>query len=83
MTALVFGIVRSAEAGWGDAFTLASLAAGILLLAFFIWNPAHADEAVTCCVPERWRGSRRQCPGRQYEQTTTHAAHTQRPGAGP
>jgi EmrB/QacA subfamily drug resistance transporter len=46
MTALVFGIVHSAEAGWSDPFTLASLAAGVLLLVFFIWNQAHADQPV-------------------------------------
>ena len=35
MVALVYGIVRSADHGWGDAGTLASLAcAGLLLLAF-------------------------------------------------
>src|SRR4051794_13363807 len=32
MTALVFGIVRSADAGWSDPFTLFSVAAGVLLL---------------------------------------------------
>jgi EmrB/QacA subfamily drug resistance transporter len=46
MTALVFGIVRSAEAGWGDPLTLASLAAGILLLAFFVWNQSGATQPV-------------------------------------
>jgi MFS family permease len=32
MTALVYGIVRSADAGWTDTGTLAALAAGVLLL---------------------------------------------------
>src|SRR3954469_2094763 len=32
MTALVYGIVRSADAGWTDALTLATLAAGVVLL---------------------------------------------------
>jgi hypothetical protein len=33
MTALVYGIVRAADAGWSDPLTVASLAVGITLLA--------------------------------------------------
>ena len=36
MGALVYGVVRSAEAGWGDAGTLMSLLAALILLAIFI-----------------------------------------------
>ncbi|MDN2676630.1 MFS transporter [Janthinobacterium sp. SUN033] len=36
MSALVYGLIRSAGAGWGDALTQAALAAGVLLLAAFI-----------------------------------------------
>ena len=36
MTALIYGIVRSAEAGWGDAVTITAVAAGLLLLAVFV-----------------------------------------------
>jgi hypothetical protein len=33
MTALAYGIVRSADTGWSDPLTVAALAAGVLLLA--------------------------------------------------
>ncbi|MEJ2794639.1 MFS transporter [Iodobacter sp. LRB] len=36
MTALVYGLVRSAEQGWSDPFTLSALAAGVVLITFFI-----------------------------------------------
>src|SRR3954454_24976392 len=38
MTALVFGIVHSADAGWADALTIAAVAAGVLLIAIFVTN---------------------------------------------
>src|SRR3954463_8304126 len=38
MTALVFGVVHSAEAGWGDPVTTVSLATGVLLLTAFVVN---------------------------------------------
>jgi predicted MFS family arabinose efflux permease len=46
MTALVYGIVRSADAGWTDALTLAALAAGMLLLALFVVNEQRAPQPV-------------------------------------
>lgn len=46
MSALVYGLVRSAEQGWGDALTLASLAAGIVLLALFTLIESRARQPV-------------------------------------
>jgi MFS family permease len=40
MTALVFGVVHSAEAGWGDPVTAVALATGVLLLTAFVMNEA-------------------------------------------
>ena len=36
MTALVYGFVRAASDGWGNAWTIASFAGGLLLLAAFV-----------------------------------------------
>lgn len=36
MSALVYALIRSASAGWGDVLTMAMLAAGLLLLAAFV-----------------------------------------------
>jgi predicted MFS family arabinose efflux permease len=46
MTALVYGIVRSADAGWTDAATLVAVAAGVLLLALFVLNERRAPQPV-------------------------------------
>jgi EmrB/QacA subfamily drug resistance transporter len=46
MTALVYGIVRSAEAGWGDTSTIASLAVGIALTALFIFNESRTPQPI-------------------------------------
>jgi predicted MFS family arabinose efflux permease len=46
MTALVYGIVRSAESGWGDALTIASLAIGVVLLAVFVFNESRAHQPI-------------------------------------
>lgn len=46
MTALVYGIVRSADAGWHDAATLSPIAAGLLLLLLFILNEARASQPI-------------------------------------
>ena len=46
MTAFVYGIVRSASAGWMDPVTIAALAAGVLLLAFFILNEWRAEQPI-------------------------------------
>ncbi|MGX9782921.1 MFS transporter [Janthinobacterium lividum] len=46
MSALVYGLIRSAGAGWGDALTQAALAAGVLLLAAFILIERRAAQAI-------------------------------------
>lgn len=46
MFALVYGIVRSADAGWGDPLTLASLTAAAVLLAYFVVNEARAAQPI-------------------------------------
>lgn len=46
MTALVYGIVRAASAGWTDAVTVATLAAGVLLLAVFTAVEAKAQQPI-------------------------------------
>ena len=46
MTALVYGIVRAASAGWNDRITLAALAAGLVLLALFLVNEARAPQPI-------------------------------------
>jgi EmrB/QacA subfamily drug resistance transporter len=47
MTALVYGFVRAAEAGWGDAVTIASFAAGHALLAAFVVTERRAVHPIT------------------------------------
>ncbi len=47
MFALVYGLVRAAEKGWGDIWTLASFAAASALLAFFVANERRADQPIT------------------------------------
>jgi EmrB/QacA subfamily drug resistance transporter len=46
MTALVFGIVHSADAGWTDAVTLVAVVAGLVLLALFIVNERRAAQPI-------------------------------------
>jgi EmrB/QacA subfamily drug resistance transporter len=46
MSALVYGIVRSATAGWSNPFTIAALTAGVLLLAFFVVNELRAEQPI-------------------------------------
>jgi EmrB/QacA subfamily drug resistance transporter len=46
MTALVFGLVRAADAGWSDGLTVATLAAGVLLLAAFVVNERRASQPI-------------------------------------
>jgi EmrB/QacA subfamily drug resistance transporter len=47
MTALVYGLVRAAEDGWGDAGTLASFGAATVLLAYLVANERRADQPIT------------------------------------
>lgn len=44
MGALVFGIVEAAEAGWASPLTWGSLAAGLLLIAAFLWTESRASQ---------------------------------------
>lgn len=46
MAGLVYGIVRSATAGWGDSLTIASVACGLLLLAVFVVNERRARQPI-------------------------------------
>jgi EmrB/QacA subfamily drug resistance transporter len=46
MSALVYGIVRSATAGWSDPLTLAALAAGVVLLTLLIVNESRAVQPI-------------------------------------
>ncbi|MGF6114959.1 EmrB/QacA subfamily drug resistance transporter [Janthinobacterium lividum] len=46
LSALVYGLIRSAGAGWGDALTQGALAAGVLLLAAFIAIERRAAQPV-------------------------------------
>ncbi len=46
MTALVYGLVRSAAAGWSDPLTAAALAAGVLLLAAFTISEWRAKQPI-------------------------------------
>jgi EmrB/QacA subfamily drug resistance transporter len=47
MTALVYGFVRAASDGWLDPYTLASFAAGALLLAAFVVTERRAEQPIT------------------------------------
>ena len=47
MSALVFGLVRAAESGWGDSWTLASFAAALSMLAYFVVNERRAEQPIT------------------------------------
>jgi EmrB/QacA subfamily drug resistance transporter len=47
MTALVYGFVRAAEAGWSDALTVASFAAAAVLLGLFVAVERRAAQPVT------------------------------------
>ncbi|HSV78783.1 MAG TPA: MFS transporter [Ramlibacter sp.] len=55
MTALVYGIVRSAETGWGDTLTLACLLAAVVLLGFFVLHERRAPQPM---MPPRLFASR-------------------------
>jgi EmrB/QacA subfamily drug resistance transporter len=47
MTALVYGFVRAASDGWGDALTIVSFAAGVVLLAWFVAIERRASQPIT------------------------------------
>ncbi len=47
MTGLVYGFVHAASDGWGDAETLASFAAGLVLLAAFVLTELRATAPIT------------------------------------
>jgi len=46
MTALVYGIVRAADTGWGDSVTVAIIAFGVGLLALFVFNEWRARQPI-------------------------------------
>lgn len=46
MSALVYGTVRAATAGWSDPVTIAALAAGVVLLALLIVNEGRAKQPI-------------------------------------
>jgi len=46
MSALVFGIVRSADESWSDPATIGSLVAAAALLVFFFFNEARAPQPI-------------------------------------
>lgn len=46
MSALVFGIVNSADAGWGAPTTIAALAGGALLLIVLVLNEARVQQPI-------------------------------------
>ncbi len=46
MSALVYGLIRSTSAGWSDLPTVASLAAGVLLLAFLVFNESRVKQPI-------------------------------------
>jgi MFS family permease len=47
MTALVYGLVRAADQGWGEAGALASFAAAAALLSAFVANERRAEHPIT------------------------------------
>jgi EmrB/QacA subfamily drug resistance transporter len=47
MFALVYGLVRAAEVGWGDVLALTSFAAATVLLAYFVANERRAEQPIT------------------------------------
>jgi len=55
MSALVFGIIRSATSGWHDPVTGAMLATGVVLLVLFVVNEQRAEQPM---VPLRVFASR-------------------------
>jgi EmrB/QacA subfamily drug resistance transporter len=56
MTALVYGIVRSAGSGWSDGIIVVSFATGIALMAFFVFHESRAEQPI---LPLRLFASRK------------------------
>jgi EmrB/QacA subfamily drug resistance transporter len=46
MSALVYGLIRSASAGWGDPVTIAALVAAVLLLVLFVHIEWRAEQPI-------------------------------------
>lgn len=46
MTALVYGVVRSATAGWGNSLTMAAILAGVVLLGVFVRTERRAPQPI-------------------------------------
>ena len=46
MSALVYGFIRSSDAGWMDLGTLGSLIAAVILLLGFVFNERHARQPI-------------------------------------
>ena len=46
MVALVYGLVRSAEAGWSDPLTVGTLVAGVVLLTLFVLDEWRAAQPI-------------------------------------
>lgn len=46
MSALVYGLIRSASAGWRDVVTIASLVTAVLLLVVFVLNELRAQQPI-------------------------------------
>jgi EmrB/QacA subfamily drug resistance transporter len=47
VTALVYGFVRAASDGWGDAITVGSFAVGLVLLTVFVLVERRAEQPIT------------------------------------
>ena len=46
MTALVYGLVRSADTGWSDPLTVAALGLGVVLLVLFVLDQWRAEQPI-------------------------------------
>jgi EmrB/QacA subfamily drug resistance transporter len=47
MTAIVYGFIRAASFGWGDRITVTAFAAGVALIAVFLWVERRAEQPIT------------------------------------
>jgi EmrB/QacA subfamily drug resistance transporter len=47
MTAVVYGFIRAASAGWGDSVTVLAFVSGLLLLAAFVTIERRAEQPIT------------------------------------